>query len=128
MDIIPETQDHDIASQGDLDCINEALDLDNLISISQMGPHSEKDEIKDPQEKAFMEDINMFRKEYRNEFNLFRKKNAKARDNEFTLSYHFLRDLATFVTDKSFMWHVSSFFYIHYRLTKTALPLSSHSL
>ena len=100
----------EIASQGDLDCINEALDLQNLVSISQNVVNTEISEIKDPNEKEFMEDINTFKKEFREEFRKFKNSKKDAKESEFIVSIALIRDFYTFVNDRCFVWHVSIIF------------------
>ena len=97
----------EVASQGDLDWINEALDLENLISISQNAVNTELSDIKDPNEKSFMEGITLFKKELRKELVEFKKSKKDAKEWEFTVSIGLIRDFYTFVNDRCFIWHVS---------------------
>jgi exonuclease III len=121
MTCVDDNADFEIASQGDFDIINEALDIDNLVAISQNLTNSESQHV-NPLEKKFMDNLVLFRDEYRKEYLEFKKKFPSKRENEFNLSYIFLRDLATFVNDNCFLWHVSLNL-INFRRMKTAAKL-----
>ncbi|CAI2383677.1 unnamed protein product [Moneuplotes crassus] len=97
-------KEYNITQKQETDDKDE-LDLEERAIQSQIGLSTEREEIRDPNEREFIQGLKEFEKVYKAELLEFRKEGCGKRDTEFTLSFKFLRDLYTWINDNCFVWH-----------------------